>query len=107
MNGLEIGFFSLCALAAVVGALLTILAANPIRCAMALLLAIGGITGFFLSLSAQFLAAIELIVYAGAIVVLFVFVIMLIGPDATPARDSKAAFSRWLAVVAFGVFSLV
>jgi len=106
MNGLAVAFFSLCALATVTGALMTILAKNPIRSAMALLLSIGGITGFFLSLSAQFLAAIELIVYAGAVVVLFVFVIMLIGPDASPPRDAKAAFSRWMAVIVFGLFAL-
>jgi NADH-quinone oxidoreductase subunit J len=107
MNGLEFVFFGICAVATIAGALLTVLAQNPIRSAMSLLLAIGGITGFFISLSAQFLAAIELIVYAGAIVVLFVFVIMLIGPDATPPRDSKAAFWRYLAAGVFGLFSLV
>jgi NADH-quinone oxidoreductase subunit J len=107
MNALEIVFFALCALAAVGGAVFTVIAGNPIRSAMALLLSIGGITGFFVSLSAQFLAAIELIVYAGAVVILFVFVIMLIGPDAAPPRDSKAAFWRYLAVGVFGLFSLV
>src|SRR6185369_8837320 len=94
MNALALVFFGLSALATLVGALLTVLAVNPIRSAMALLLSIGGITGLFLGLDAQFLAAIELIVYAGAVVILFVFVIMLIGPDATPPADSKAAFSR-------------
>jgi NADH-quinone oxidoreductase subunit J len=39
------------------------------------------VAGLFLMLHAQFLAAIQLIVYAGAVVVLFVFVIMLLGPD--------------------------
>jgi NADH-quinone oxidoreductase subunit J len=107
MSGLEFVFFGVCALATITGALLTILSQNPIRSAMALLLAIGGIAGFFISLSAQFLAAVELIVYAGAIVVLFVFVIMLIGPDATPPRDSKAAFWRYLAVGVFGLCSLI
>jgi NADH-quinone oxidoreductase subunit J len=107
MSGLGYAFFALSALATLIGALLTVLAANPIRSAMALLLAIGGITGLFLGLNAQFLAAIELIVYAGAVVILFVFVIMLIGPDATPPADSKAAFSRWLAAVVFGICALV
>jgi NADH-quinone oxidoreductase subunit J len=107
MNELGAVFFGLCALATIAGALLTVLSKNPIRSAMALLLSIGGITGFFVSLNAEFLAAIELIVYAGAVVVLFVFVIMLIGPDASPPRDSKAAFWRYLAVGVFGLFSLV
>jgi NADH-quinone oxidoreductase subunit J len=107
MNWLAYGFFGLSALATVVGALLTVLAVNPIRSAMALLLSIGGITGLFLGLDAQFLAAIELIVYAGAVVILFVFVIMLIGPDATPPADSKAALSRMLGALALGVAALV
>ncbi len=107
MNILSIAFFGLSALAALMGAVCTVLAQNPIRSAMGLLLAIGGITGLFLGLDAQFLAAIELIVYAGAVVILFVFVIMLIGPDATPPADSKAAFSRWLAAIVFGVFALI
>jgi NADH-quinone oxidoreductase subunit J len=106
MNALTFAFFALSALATLVGALLTVLAVNPIRSAMALLLAIGGVTGLFLGLDAQFLAAIELIVYAGAVVILFVFVIMLIGPDATPPADSKAAFSRTLGAVVLGIFAL-
>jgi len=68
MNALSFAFFALSALATLIGALLTVLAQNPIRSAMALLLAIGGITGLYLGLDAQFLAAIELIVYAGAVV---------------------------------------
>jgi len=106
MNAITYALFGLSALAALMGALFTILAQNPIRSAMGLLLSIGGITGLFLGLNAQFLAAIELIVYAGAVVILFVFVIMLIGPDATPPTDSKAAFSRGLAAVVFSIFAV-
>jgi NADH-quinone oxidoreductase subunit J len=107
MNALSMAFFGLAALATLVGALFTVLAVNPIRSAMSLLLAIGGITGLFIGLDAHFLAAIELIVYAGAVVILFVFVIMLIGPDATPPADSKAAFSRTVGAIALGLFGLV
>jgi NADH-quinone oxidoreductase subunit J len=93
-------FFALCSIAALVGALSTVLARNPIRGAMGLLLCIVGIAGLFLKLNAQFLAAIQLIVYAGAVVVLFVFVIMLLGPDAgatEPKAEPKARLSRALA----------
>jgi NADH-quinone oxidoreductase subunit J len=107
MNWLVLAFFGVSALATVVGALLTVLAVNPIRSAMALLLSIGGITGLFLGLDAQFLAAVELIVYAGAVVILFVFVIMLIGPDATPPTDSKAAFSRMFGAIVLGISALI
>ena len=50
-----------------------------------------GIAGMFLALHAEFLAAIQLIVYAGAVVVLFIFVIMLLGPAATSPRDARGA----------------
>ena len=107
MNGLSLAFFGISSLAALLGALGVVLAHNPIRSAMGLLLAIAGVTALFIGLDAHFLAAIELIVYAGAIVILFVFVIMLIGPDSTPPHDTKAAFPRTLAAVVFAMFALV
>jgi NADH-quinone oxidoreductase subunit J len=103
-------FFALCSIAAVVGALCTVLAKNPIRGAMGLLLTIAGIAGLFLKLNAQFLAAIQLIVYAGAVVVLFVFVIMLLGPDAGHMKEKgepKAKLARALAGLLMAVLSLV
>ena len=107
MNLFSLAFFGVSALATLLGALGVVLAHNPIRSAMALLLSIAGVTSMFIGLDAHFLAAIELIVYAGAVVILFVFVIMLIGPDATPPHDSKGMFSRTLAAVVFGMFALV
>jgi NADH-quinone oxidoreductase subunit J len=92
-------FFAVFALIALFGAVGTIAARSPIRSAVGLLTTIVGIAGLFLKLNAQFLAAIQLIVYAGAVVVLFVFVIMLLGPDAedTPVQPSRAKASRLLA----------
>lgn len=92
-------FFAVCAIAALVGAICTVLAKNPIRGAMGLLLTIVGIAGLFLKLNAQFLAAIQLIVYAGAVVVLFVFVIMLLGPDAGRAEQKSEPTGRVLRAV--------
>lgn len=87
--------FAVCAVACLVGALATVTAQNPIRGAMGLLTTIIGIAGLFLKLRAEFLTAIQLIVYAGAVVVLFVFVLMLLGADArAPARGSRAGASR-------------
>jgi len=102
-------FFALCSISALVGALCTVLAKNPIRGAMGLLLTIVGIAGLFLKLNAQFLAAIQLIVYAGAVVVLFVFVIMLLGPDAGATKrqaEPSAKLARTLAGVLMGLISL-
>ncbi len=73
---------------------------------MGLLMMILAIAGIYLALHAQFLAAIQLIVYAGAIVVLFIFVIMLLGPDATPPHDQRGQVSRTASAVVFGAAGL-
>jgi len=101
-------FFALMAALCLGGAIVTIGARNPIRSAVGLLITIVGIAGLFLKLNAQFLAAIQLIVYAGAVVVLFVFVIMLLGPDATAAPQGmpRTRVSRWFAGLAMVVFAL-
>jgi NADH-quinone oxidoreductase subunit J len=87
--------FALCTIACLAGAIVTVSAQNPIRGAMGLLTTIFGIAGLFLKLRAEFLTAIQLIVYAGAVVVLFVFVLMLLGADArAPARSGRSGASR-------------
>jgi NADH-quinone oxidoreductase subunit J len=93
MTALGLYFYG-CALLAVAGALSVVIARNPIRSAMGLLLLILSVAGLFLALHAQFLAAIQLIVYAGAIVVLFLFVIMLLGPSASTASDRRGVTVR-------------
>jgi NADH-quinone oxidoreductase subunit J len=104
-------FFLLCSLVALVGAVGTVAAKNPIRGAVGLLATIIGIAGLFLELHAQFLAAIQLIVYAGAVVVLFVFVIMLLGPDAAATQNelgpaSRGKLLRGLAAAFFGLLGV-
>jgi NADH-quinone oxidoreductase subunit J len=88
--------FSVCSLLCVGGALFTVLSANPIRSALGLLTTIFGIAGLFLRLNAEFLAAMQVLVYAGAVVILFVFVIMLLGPTAKliPARGTRSFLAR-------------
>jgi NADH-quinone oxidoreductase subunit J len=92
-----------CAALALTGALSVVIAKNPIRCAMGLLLLILSVAGLFLALDAQFLATIQLIVYAGAIVILFLFVIMLLGPHDETPTDNKGIVAR---VFGGGLFAL-
>jgi len=100
--------FAVCAVACLAGALITVSSQNPIRGAMGLLTTIFGIAGLFLILNAEFLTAIQLIVYAGAVVVLFVFVLMLLGADArAPARSGRSGASRALGGGLFAVMSLL
>ncbi|MDF2693686.1 MAG: NADH-ubiquinone oxidoreductase chain [Labilithrix sp.] len=106
MSALGHSYFYLCAALAVLGALATVSAKNPIRGAMGLLLMILSIAGLFLALHAQFLAMIQLIVYAGAIVVLFLFVIMLLGPSATPPHDHRGRIPRVIGAGIFGAAGL-
>lgn len=97
MNILELVFFALSAFMAVAGGIATVASKNPIRGAMGLLGTIVGVAGLYLMLSAEFLAAIQILVYAGAVVILFVFVIMLLGPSAMGGQDAKGAGARYLA----------
>lgn len=106
MAALGIAYFYACALLAVGGALSVVVAKNPIRCAMGLLLLILSVAGLFLALHAQFLAAIQLIVYAGAIVVLFLFVIMLLGPAAATPNDRRGLAARVFGGGLFGLAGL-
>jgi NADH-quinone oxidoreductase subunit J len=99
--------FAVCAAICLAGALLVVTAKNPIRGAMGLLATIVGIAGLFLRLNAQFLAAMQILVYAGAVVILFVFVIMLLGPGAgtdvaTPQRPRFSQLVAGLVVASLG-----
>ena len=106
-------FFTVASAAALFGAFMTIASRSPIRSAVGLLITIVGIAALFLQLDAQFLAAIQLIVYAGAVVVLFVFVIMLLGPDAGDgegvgrARLARYGAGGFFVVLALGAAHLV
>lgn len=82
-------------------AIMTITRRNPIHSVLFMLLLFFHIAGVFVLLNAEFLAAVQLIVYAGAILILYLFVVMLLSVD----RETRAAranrFWPWLA--AFGV----
>jgi NADH-quinone oxidoreductase subunit J len=70
--------FLACAVVALLGAILLIVAKEPIHSALALILVMMSIAVLYLLLGAPFVAAVQILVYAGAIMVLFVFVIMLL-----------------------------
>jgi NADH-quinone oxidoreductase subunit J len=103
MITLELVFFGLAAIFVLVGGFVTVAARNPIRGAMGLLATIVGVAGMYLMLSAEFLAAVQVMVYAGAVVVLFLFVIMLLGPSSMSSRDTHTWSARYLGAVVFAV----
>lgn len=73
--------FAASAVMVLAGAFGVILSRNPVHSALFLVMTLFGVAVLFVVQDAQFLAAVQVIVYAGAIVVLFLFVIMLIGVD--------------------------
>ncbi len=94
----QIMFYVLAA-AAVGSALMVVLQRNPIISALYLILNFFCLAGIYLTLHAQFIAIIQILVYAGAIMVLFVFVIMLLNLGDEQALKAKLTWQRMLAVV--------
>jgi NADH-quinone oxidoreductase subunit J len=80
---MELVVFIAAAAMVLAGALGVVLRPNPVHAALSLVLTLFGIAVLFVAQDAQFLAVVQVIVYAGAIVVLFLFVIMLLGVDRT------------------------
>nr|MDQ6928462.1 NADH-quinone oxidoreductase subunit J [Actinomycetota bacterium] len=73
--------FAIAGAATLAGGLGVVLASNPVHSALMLVMTLFGVAVLFVAQQAHFLAAVQVIVYAGAIVVLFLFVIMLLGVD--------------------------
>ena len=77
---------------------------NPIHGALFLVVNLGSVARLFLTLRAEFLAAAQVIVYAGAIAVLFVFAIMVLIPGKEETGPDPLRGQRWMAVPLVGVF---
>jgi NADH-quinone oxidoreductase subunit J len=80
---MEQAVFMVGALICLMGATGVIGSKNPVHAALSLVATLFGVAVLFIALDAEFLAAVQIIVYAGAIVVMFLFVIMLLGVDRT------------------------
>ncbi len=88
MNLIQILFWLLSGLA-IVSALMVLISKNPVHSVLWLIVVFFAISGHYILLNAQFLAIVNLIVYAGAIMVLFLFVIMLmnLGKESDPQKN--------------------
>lgn len=93
MNTLDILFYALSAFA-IVSAIMVLISKNPIHSVLWLILVFFAISGHYILLNAQFLAIVNIIVYAGAIMVLFLFVIMLMNvkKDQEPQKQNLVKF---------------
>jgi NADH-quinone oxidoreductase subunit J len=91
---------------ALFSALGVVLAKNPVHSVLFLILTFFTISGHYLLLNAQFLAAVNIIVYAGAIMVLFLFVIMFLNLNAD-TEPHKSTLSKIAAAIAGGSLLLI
>jgi NADH-quinone oxidoreductase subunit J len=91
---------------AVLSAFMVVYSKNPVHSVLYLIITFFSIAGHYILLNAQFLAAVHVIVYAGAIMVLFLYVIMMLNLN----KDTEAQKSNYLklaATVAGGIFMIV
>ena len=79
---------------------------NPVRSALALVTTFLCVAVYYITLSAQFIAAVQVIVYAGAIMVLFLFVIMLLNLGAPQALEEKGSLQPVIAWSLGGILLL-
>lgn len=100
---METLFFLIISLVAIVSAILVITCKNPINNALALILTFFCLATYYVMLDAPFMAAIQVMVYAGAIMVLIVFTIMLLNirVDATKKHSHKLIIGSIIGIFTF------
>lgn len=100
--------FIIFAAVALVGAVGMVTASNPVYSAMGLLTTMFSLAVLYLMLDAPFVAVVQVIIYAGAVMTLFLFVIMLIGVDKTDVYGAQVPVQRAMtAVVGIGFFAAI
>ena len=97
-------FFFVLAGIAVFCAVSLVAQTHPIASALSLIGVMGSLAVLYLQLGAEFIAAAQLIVYAGAIMVLFVFVIMLLNAGAEPVSRHISRLTRFVGIVLLAAF---
>lgn len=99
--------FLVASAAVLVGAVGVVVARHPVHSALMLIQALFGVAVLFVMQQADFLAAVQVIVYAGAIVVLFLFVIMLVGVDREESIAHDPLRGQRPTAVALGLVGLL
>ena len=114
ITGATIGFYLL-AIVAILASLRVITRTNPVHALLNMIVTLLALSGIFFALGAPFAGALEIIVYAGAIMVLFVFVVMMLnlGIQSTLEEESWLTSSAWAVpaglafIVGLTLFSLI
>ena len=102
----DIGVFAVSAVIVLSGAIGVVVSGNPVHAALSLVATLFGVAVLFVAQEAHFLAAVQVIVYAGAIVVLFLFVIMLLGVDREEDVDEERLRGQRPMALALGLLVL-
>lgn len=108
-SGWEAVFFWVFALAALVAGLLTIMARNAVHSALFLISALISVAALFILLGAEFIAGVQILVYVGGVMVLFLFVIMLVNVSAEERgheelfNGSKQIFTSVIVAAVLGI----
>jgi NADH-quinone oxidoreductase subunit J len=102
----DAGVFAVAAVIVLVGAIGVVVSRNPVHSALMLVMTLFGVAVLFVAQEAHFLAAVQVIVYAGAIVVLFLFVIMLLGVDREEAVETEPLPRQRPIAIALGVMAV-
>lgn len=100
--------FNLFALLTIIAAIGTVLSRNAVNAAMCFMLSLIGVAGLFVMLEAYLLAFVLILVYAGAVAALFLFIVMLLNTDTKPKPFSKStllASTIAAALLAVGVLA--
>jgi NADH-quinone oxidoreductase subunit J len=92
--------FIVLAAGTVLGALMTITRRNPVTAVMSLVATFFALAGIYATLNAHFVAVLQILVYAGAIMVLFIFVVMILNRDEVQPFSFKGIFTRVVGVAA-------
>jgi len=115
LSGWESVFFWVFALAVLVAGLLTVMARNAVHSALFLISALVSVAALFVLLGAEFIAGVQILVYVGGVMVLFLFVIMLVNVGAEE-REQEELFNRprqvtaavcFAALLVLGLFSAI
>jgi len=93
LSGWEAVFFWVFSIAAIFAGLLTVMARNTIHSALFLISALVSVAALFILLHAEFIAGVQILVYVGGVMVLFLFVIMLVNVG-SEERGSEEIFNR-------------
>ncbi|HEV7398450.1 MAG TPA: NADH-quinone oxidoreductase subunit J [Pyrinomonadaceae bacterium] len=106
LSGWEAVFFWVFAIAAIFAGLLTVMARNTVHSALFLISSLISVAALFILLGAEFIAGVQILVYVGGVMVLFLFVIMLVNVG-LEERESAPIFNRNSQVTASLIFCLL